>query len=389
MLSIQGADGNPPPASLEQVPPDAPITGIHLRANHANGQPWHGFADNVTIAFGDHAPVVYNFEAPAGPDLTVALSHAPAEPTTADVITFTADITNSGGGVAAPSILMFKIGAEEAGSPDTLFNVPSIPAGDTFTVQRQLQLTVAQPYQNTATADYQSQVAESNESNNTAIDDYTVDGVASAADRLAFHVQPSSATAGVSIAPPVQVAILDATGNIVTTATDAVTIAIGANPGGGGLFGTVTRNAVNGIATFNDLSIERAGNGYTLVANSGSLTPATSQPFNIQPSVLIVTTPADSGPGSLRQAILDANARPIATSTIRFNLAGDAPHTITPASPLPGIGASMIIDGTAERCMHSRCADRGAQRRVGRIRRTWVAGELARRHDSRDRRDRL
>ena len=122
-------------------------------------------------------------------------------------------------------------------------------------------------------------------------------------------------------------------------------MAIGANPGGGGLFGTLTRNAVNGIATFNNLSIDRAGNGYTLVATSGSFT-ATSQPFNIQPSVFTVTLTADSGPGSLRQAILDANARPLATSTIRFNLAGEAPHTFTPASALPLINASMIIDGT-------------------------------------------
>ncbi len=167
------------------------------------------------------------------------------------------------------------------------------------------------------------------------------------ADHLAFVVQPSSSTAGAAIAPPIQVAIQDAAGNTVTTATDAVTLGIGANPGGGGLFGTVTGNAVNGIATFSTLSIDRAGNGYSLVANSGSLTAATSQPFDIQPSVFTVTTTADSGPGTLRQAILDANGRTAVTSIIGFNFSGPAPHTITPQSPLPGIAASMIIDGTA------------------------------------------
>jgi hypothetical protein len=49
--------------------------------------------------------------------------------------------------------------------------------------------------------------------------------------RLAFTVQPQNATAGGGIA--LAVAIQDASGNIVTSATSAVTLALGANPGGG------------------------------------------------------------------------------------------------------------------------------------------------------------
>ncbi|HEV7903867.1 MAG TPA: carboxypeptidase regulatory-like domain-containing protein [Pyrinomonadaceae bacterium] len=52
----------------------------------------------------------------------------------------------------------------------------------------------------------------------------------------------------------------------------------------------------------------------------------------------------DSGPGSLRQAILDANASPGA-QTIDFNIPGAGVHTITPDSPLPGITDAVIIDG--------------------------------------------
>jgi hypothetical protein len=61
-LRIQGADGNLPPASLAEVPPDAPIVGVHVRANFANGRPWHGFADNVAIGFAGREPIVFNFE---------------------------------------------------------------------------------------------------------------------------------------------------------------------------------------------------------------------------------------------------------------------------------------------------------------------------------------
>jgi uncharacterized repeat protein (TIGR01451 family) len=60
-----------------------------------------------------------------------------------------------------------------------------------------------------------------------------------------------------------------------------------------------------------------------------------------------VTNNADSGPGSLRQAILDANATP-GTNVIHFNVAGSSSVTITPASPLPDITQPVIIDGTTQ-----------------------------------------
>jgi len=49
-----------------------------------------------------------------------------------------------------------------------------------------------------------------------------------------------------------------------------------------------------------------------------------------------VTTTADSGPGSLRQAILNANANP-GPDQITFAIPGGGLHTITPPSPLPTI----------------------------------------------------
>ena len=51
-----------------------------------------------------------------------------------------------------------------------------------------------------------------------------------------------------------------------------------------------------------------------------------------------VTTTGDSGAGSLRQAILDANANPGA-DTISFSIAGSGVHTIAPGSALPAITA--------------------------------------------------
>ena len=101
------------------------------------------------------------------------------------------------------------------------------------------------------------------------------------ATQLVFGVQPSNATAGVAISPAVTVQVQDASGNLVTTDTSNVTVAIGTNPGSGALSGTLTQAAVGGVATFNNLSINNAGIGYTLRATDGSLTPATSTSFTI------------------------------------------------------------------------------------------------------------
>ncbi|HWI22754.1 MAG TPA: right-handed parallel beta-helix repeat-containing protein [Baekduia sp.] len=60
-----------------------------------------------------------------------------------------------------------------------------------------------------------------------------------------------------------------------------------------------------------------------------------------------VTTTADTGPGSLRQAITDANAGP--GNSIAFAIPGPGPHTITPASALPSITEDdTTLDGCTQ-----------------------------------------
>jgi hypothetical protein len=119
-----------------------------------------------------------------------------------------------------------------------------------------------------------------------------------AATSLAFTTQPGSTTAGSSLPGPPTVAAQDSSGNTVTSFTGSITIAIGNNPGGGSLGGTTTKNAVSGVATFTDLSINQAGNGYTLTASSAGLTGATSAAFNIT---------AGSGPGTIAGTVVRAS----------------------------------------------------------------------------------
>ena len=68
----------------------------------------------------------------------------------------------------------------------------------------------------------------------------------------------------------------------------------------------------------------------------------------IAPATFTVVNINDSGAGSLRQAILDANATPAVADTITFNIPGGGPHTIVLASALPTISSPMTIDGQTE-----------------------------------------
>src|SRR5215467_9192063 len=56
-----------------------------------------------------------------------------------------------------------------------------------------------------------------------------------------------------------------------------------------------------------------------------------------------VTNTNDSGAGSLRQAILDANT--MGGGTIAFNISGAGVHTISPLTALPAITKTVTIDG--------------------------------------------
>lgn len=63
-------------------------------------------------------------------------------------------------------------------------------------------------------------------------------------------------------------------------------------------------------------------------------------------STYTVTTTADSGAGSLRQAITDANAH-AGTDVVAFAI-GSGAKTISPAKGLPGLGDHTILDATTQ-----------------------------------------
>lgn len=99
--------------------------------------------------------------------------------------------------------------------------------------------------------------------------------------KLVFTMQPPNSVRG-NQAFQLQVAIQDASGATILTATDAVSLSIGTNGGGGALAGATTVGPINGVATFN-VSIDKGGQ-YTLVASAPNLPTTLSAVFNVETS---------------------------------------------------------------------------------------------------------
>lgn len=96
--------------------------------------------------------------------------------------------------------------------------------------------------------------------------------------KIVFRTGPASGIVN-AILSPVQIELQDAFGNLVN-AVNPVTIALGANPSGATLGGSLTRSAVDGVATFDNLALDKTG-AYSLTASSGAMAPITSASFTI------------------------------------------------------------------------------------------------------------
>jgi VCBS repeat-containing protein len=166
---------------------------------------------------------------------------------------------------------------------------------------------------------------------------FTATAAAGEATKLAFTQPPVTTSAGGTITPAVRVAIQDASGNTVTSAAAQVTLAIEANPGSGTLSGTTTVSAVNGVAVFSNLSIDKAGNGYTLIAAAGGLTGATSPRFDILPGnanrLVFTVGPSSTVVGqtfspSIQVQVQDAGGNPVISAFNSITLVSSVTGTL-------------------------------------------------------------
>jgi streptogramin lyase len=113
----------------------------------------------------------------------------------------------------------------------------------------------------------------------------------SAPTQLAVTTQPPgavTATDGFGLV----VAVENSAGNPDIDYTGTVTIALGNNPGGDTLKGTLTATVNQGIAVFSGLTLKVPDSGYTITATASGLSSTTSDAFNVTLGAtrLVVTT---------------------------------------------------------------------------------------------------
>lgn len=171
-----------------------------------------------------------------------------------------------------------------------------------------------------------------------------------AAAKLAFTVQPSTVAAGAAVSPAVQVTVQDALGNTVTSATTSITLTITSGTGtpGAVLGGTRTVAAVSGVATFSNLTVDKAGTGYTLTATATatSLTSATSSAFAVSAAVPVASVAVTPGPDTLATgATLQLTATPKDASGNA--LAGRMVTWASSAPSLATVSATGLVTGVA------------------------------------------
>ena len=168
--------------------------------------------------------------------------------------------------------------------------------------------------------------------------------------QLSWLTQPTTAVAHQAMAPSVRVGIVDVTGAVDTTATGQVNLSMSSSPCSGYLLGSTYATASAGVASFDNVVVDKVCSGYRLQATG--LSPLDSQaivsdPFDVvagAPALLtlqvaLTHTDASRGqPFDLVAHVEDAggNEVPIAT-TVSL--------TVSPVTPLGG-PTSVMTSGT-------------------------------------------
>lgn len=177
------------------------------------------------------------------------------------------------------------------------------------------------------------------------VDDELTTSPSPSVRRMAFFVQPSESFLGTAISPSVVVRALNSFGDVAGGYTANVTLALSTNETGATLGGTVTQAAVAGVATFNNITLNRSGEGFKLRATSGSVSAGVSDAFNLPTQLVFTVQPSTAEPGETMDPIevtsqdLDGN-----TDT---NFTGDVTLSIYSASAAGELDGTLTVAAVA------------------------------------------
>jgi len=104
--------------------------------------------------------------------------------------------------------------------------------------------------------------------------------LSSAPTSLAISASPANFTAGDTI-PTFTVTVRDAVGGTVAGFSGLVSLGLSGGTAGANIVGVSARNAVNGVATFPGLTIDRAGSAYRIAASVTGVPSVLTNPFDV------------------------------------------------------------------------------------------------------------
>jgi uncharacterized repeat protein (TIGR01451 family) len=150
--------------------------------------------------------------------------------------------------------------------------------------------------------------------------------VTSAATRLVFAQYPDGGFENVPFSTQPVVRAEDDDGNLAVNFNGVVILYLANNPAGGALQGSLLANAVNGVATFSGVSINKAGENYRLAAIATSLDPAAGGFFDVLPqnadlavSISASPNPVETG-AALTYTVGVQNLGPLAASNLTLTV---------------------------------------------------------------------
>ena len=321
--------------------------------------------ESVTVnnpTSGDWYVLLYAYSAYSGVTLTASYGTADLTKTSnsinqttvaaGDALTVTLSVTNQGNAAsdATRIYFYFRTNASDYSSAAYVGEI-SLPALNAGTAVAGLQFTFVLPLNQTAGTyalsywiDGPGWVTESNESNNVWT--WTGIAVSTAPVRVLTNAVPLAAQSGVQGSQKLYKITVLAGQNRLNISTVGGTgdcdlyVKFGSAP-------SLTSYDWSSTAIGSTESVTvispTAGDWYVLLYGYSAYSGVSLTAAYFPPQQFSVTNTNDSGSGSLRQAILSANASP-GLDTIVFNIPATGPHTITPATPLPTVTDAVSID---------------------------------------------
>ncbi len=141
----------------------------------------------------------------------------------------------------------------------------------------------------------------------------------------------------------------DQYGNQTPAFTGRVAIGLNNNPGSGSLGGTLSENSNSGVAAFSNLTLDTAGNGYTIEATGTGLTAAITVSINVTPAAAsqlhVSTQPPSSVTAGSAFGLTITALDPFGNIATGFN---GSVHAALKNNPGTGsLGGTVVVTSTA------------------------------------------